>query len=157
VTPEDYPSLLFDAAALWEMTSSEGLDELVQTATSALVLGVDMPSIRYLAGETDTASYWALRPYVEAMLDALGLDYPRGQAGEVAGMRSMCRRLLRGAISEQRLTTWVLHSIGWEGTSEAREFLELESAYSEVDALELDVKALDVAVHREAERLLSVT
>lgn len=154
--PEDYPALLVDAAALWDITASEGSEELIQTATAALVSDVDTPSLRILAGESGAALYWSLKPLVEATLDELGRQYPQGEARQVAALRAMCRRLQRGVIDEQGLAFWVLHAIGWDGTREARELLELRSAYLEVEALGLDREVLDADVRREAQRLLGV-
>lgn len=154
MTRADYPDLIQDAAALWAVTASEGFGELVEAATEALVAELDSPSLRTLAGESGSPSFWALQPLVRRTLDELGRDYLQGETAQVAAIRAMCRRFERGLIDELRLTSWVLHAIGWDGTNEAREFLELEAAYSEVEAMGLDKEALDKDTRQEVRRFL---
>jgi hypothetical protein len=145
-----------DAAALWEISAAEGAQELTETATQALVNGVDAPSLRELTGFNDSESYWTLRPVVENTLGELSLGYPTGDEAQVVALRTMWRRLEGHRVDERQLAAWAGSNLGWDGPSESLELVELDAAYSETGVMQVTVEDLHAAVRKEAHRLLTV-
>lgn len=119
---------LLDEAALWALTSAASPHDLIRAACDALVVGVDSPSLRELAGLSDRDSWWTVQPLVEAALDELGLKYPGPDPEEIqlAAAQAMCARLLDGRITARDLATWAHRTIGHEGSPQLQPLVNLD-------------------------------
>lgn len=148
---------LYDAVALWEVRSAFGADEVISAAVDALVVGVDSPSLRELAGLSAQDSYWTLRPLVEGTLEQLSISYPGPGSDDVqiAAARVMCKRLLGGGLTARDFATWAHRTIGHEGADRLQPLVELDDAYDVREYIGDTIKDLESAVQREAESLLA--
>jgi hypothetical protein len=153
----DAKDRLLDAVTLWDVRSTLGAHDMVQTAADALAAGVDSPALRELAGLSADESYWTLRPLIEATLDELAIDYPErgGDAIQIAAARVMSARLLAGGLSARHFATWAHRTIGHEGASRLQPIVELDDAYDDGEYAGDTGRGLDDAVRREAASLLA--
>jgi len=156
VAPTNLLDVFVDAAALWEIAAAEGGQELIDTATQALVDGLDTPSLGELAGFSGLESYWTLHPIVESALRELSLAFLTGEAAQSAALRAMCRRLERQRVDERQLAAWAANNLGWDGPPESEMLVQLNAAYSEIGVLQVTAAELHASVRKEAHRLLKV-
>lgn len=147
---------LVDAVALWEVSPASGAAEAIDTATEALVRGLDSPSLRELAGASPRESYWALRPLVQETLSELGISYPgpRDTDVQVAAGRAMCWRLFHGKITPRALVAWAHRTIGHEGATRLQPLVDLDDLYDEIDVVGRTVKELDEVTYAVARRIV---
>lgn len=147
---------LFDAVALWDLAPATGTGEVVDTATDALVGGLDSPSLRELAGTSPNESYWTLRPLIEDTLSELGIEYPGPGANDVqlAAARVMCRRLLHGEIAPRQLASWAHQTIGHNGSPRLQALVELDDVYDEIDYIGQTIEEVDDEALAEARSIV---
>lgn len=147
---------LFDAVALWELTPTTGAAAVINSATEALLRGLDSASLRELAGASTTESHWALRPMIQTTLRELGIDYPGPTPDDVAvaATRVMCRRALGGGIAPRELVVWAHQTIGHQGASRLQALVEMDDVYDEIDRIGPTVESLDKEVLAEARSIV---
>ncbi|MFD6753305.1 hypothetical protein [Micromonospora gifhornensis] len=129
---------LQDVATLWSMNPSTAAD-VIDTACDCLVVGIDSPTLRIIAGISPTRGNESdeLRRWLEGALAELSLTYyPTGsREGEDAALRVMARRLLAQTIAPRDLTSWAYRFITWDGTPLAADLIALDIAYDYVDSV----------------------
>ena len=126
---------LSDAVALWEVRTTFGPDAVIAAAADALVVGVDSPTLRELAGASARDDYWTLRPLVEGALEELSIHRPDPGSDEIqiAATRVMAKWLISGALTPSEFARWAHATIGHEGAHQLQPLVDLDDAYDVTD------------------------
>ena len=119
---------LVDAVSLWRM-SPRHAGEVIDAATSCLVVGLDTPALRELAGESATESSYVVEGLIRQCLEELAVSDVLELDPELAAATAMIRRFLAGSVSARELASWAHRVIGHEGASSLQPFVELDDEY----------------------------
>lgn len=135
-------ALLVDAVHIWRVTPGS-VGEVIDAATECLVVGVDSPLLRELAGVSPNGSPFALKQLIEDTMDELGLGGAMAVEPERGALVAMARRFQTGTISASELVRWAHTNIGHEGDREWQVFVNLaegmdDTAYFVDDPVELE-------------------
>lgn len=135
------------AAAMWSVDRCSHAD-VVAAACTALVAGVDSPSLRQLAGVSALAANVEVPDLLPLALAELGLQFfDRGSAsGQVAAAGVMARRCLGGRVSPRELVEWA-HNTFTHGSNDRLEpLLVLDDKYDIIEYCGMTPQELDAAV-----------
>lgn len=148
---------LGDAAALWEVRTTFGPEEVIAAATAALVAGVDSPTLRELAGASARDDYWTLRPLVEGALKELSIPLPAPGTDEsqIAATRVMAKRVINGGLTPSEFARWAHAAIGHEGAAQLQPLVDLDDAYDVTEYTGDTPSDLDEAARSMALSLLA--
>ncbi|MEU1145082.1 hypothetical protein ACFYO9_07550 [Streptomyces sp. NPDC005863] len=150
---------LQDLAALWSV-GEVGAYEIVEAACAALVVGLDSPTLRILAGCTRTEADYEMPDLLPAVLDELDrVFYPQDvdvEARQDAAVRALARQLLTGKLTPRELALRIHQRFSHQLPLAVR-LAELDDAYDSA-AYETGDEArtlaeIDANVIAEAQRL----
>jgi hypothetical protein len=122
---------LFDAVALWEVGSTFGPAEVIAAATDALVVGVDSPTLRELAGASARDDYWTLRRLIGGAFNELSIPVATAGTDEVqiAAARVMAKRVINGSLTPSEFARWAHTTVGHEGAPHLQPLVDLDDAW----------------------------
>lgn len=109
---------LVEAIAWWRLRLPEAHGKLVEASVALLVGGDEHASVAEMAGVPTTENRFSVDSLVERIADDLALGADLAGPPEIIAAKPMCRALLAGQISEQRLCGWVHDHLHHEVQSE---------------------------------------
>ncbi|GLX24173.1 hypothetical protein [Streptomyces lavendulae] len=138
---------------LWSIGEARS-EELVEAACSALVAGLDGPTLRMLAGCTHAEAPYEVPELLPAALEELGLVfYPHNsEIGPEAAARALAHRFLAGGLTPQDLVFRMHLRFGHE-LPLAERLAELDDEYAIFEHGDKTLAQLDAEVTAEAQRL----
>lgn len=147
---------LVDGFCVWRYSPARAsAAEVIDAAVQCLVVDLDAPSLRELAGESPLESLWVLEPLAAATLDELGRgDVAHGDPAMTA-LEAMLRILLRGETEPRDIAKWAHRNIGHDGPERCQPFVDLDDMYDTIDYSNWTPEALDDRLRREAEAYLA--
>ncbi|MEU9304853.1 hypothetical protein [Streptomyces sp. NPDC048269] len=146
-------SALQDRAALWSVGEIPASD-VVSAACDALVAGLDSPGLRVLAACTRAEADYDVLDLLPVALDELGLVfYPvASEAGRIAAVRALARRMLAGELTPWELT-FRIHQRYGHGLPLTERLAELDDEYAILEYRDTAMAEVDAEVRAEARRL----
>jgi hypothetical protein len=157
VDEETAREALGDAVALWEVRTTFGPEEVIAAATDALVIGVDSPTLRELAGASARDDYWTLRPLVDGALKELSIPLPAPGTDEIqiAATRVMAKRVINRGLTPSEFARWAHATIGHEGAHQLQPLVDLHDAWAVTEYTGDTLADLDEAARSMALSLLA--
>lgn len=140
---------LVDAVSLWRM-SPRHAGEVIAAATSCLVVGLDTPALRELAGESPAKSSFEVEGLIRQCLEELAVSDVLELDLELAAATAMIRRFLAGSVSARELASWAHRVIGHDGASSLRPFVMLDDEYDLLDVDGTTEADLEAFAHADA-------
>lgn len=145
---------LQEAVSLWRLSGAMQIAEVIDAATECLVVGLDSPSLRILAGASPRESMFELEPLTLASLEELGNAQLLQTNIQREALRALSRRFRRGAISARDLAAWAHTHVGHDGPADCQPLVVLDDMYDEGEYLGYAIAELDRWTQLEAEALL---
>lgn len=119
---------------------------VVEGASEALVSGLDTPSLRDLAGRSNTTTLTDIREVLEATYEELGHAYPEPTGPEVLllALEHYALEFLDGRMSARDLVSWAHRNVGHDGPDAAHPLVLLDDELDddEVDPADAETEAL---------------
>lgn len=144
---------LQDTAALWSI-GAVSPQAVIRRACDALIVGLDSPSLRILAGLTRGEADYHVPDILPAALAELGLDfYPRdSRGGREAAARALAAQAESGALTPRELAATIHHHFG-HSLPLAERLAALDDEYDLGPYATLTPEQIDQEVIAEARRL----
>lgn len=140
---------LVDAVSLWRV-SPRHAGEVIDAATSCLVVGLDTPALRELAGESPADSSYVVEELIRRCLEELAMSDVLERDLELAAATAMIRRFLAGSVSARELASWAHQVIGHDGASSLQPFVMLDDEYDLLGVDGTTEADLDAFAHADA-------
>jgi len=154
-TNESAQAAFADAVGMWRTEPGAALPDVVDAATNLLVVGVDSPSLRELAGTSSRESQWVVEPLIQATLEELGLTRLLAGSAQRASLEVMLRRFLAAKVSVRVLGQWAHGRIGHDGDRDCQPFVELDDILDEYEMCGRELEDLEDAVRKAARQFLA--
>ena len=119
---------LVDAVSLWRMSPLHA-GEVIDAATSCLVVGLDTPALRELAGESLAGASYVVEELIRRCLEELAMSDVLELDLELAAATAMIRRFLAGSVSARELASWAHRVVGHDGATSLQPFVMLDDEY----------------------------
>lgn len=146
---------LQNLAVLWSIGEARAHD-VVEGACAALVVGLDSPALRILAGYTRAEAENEVPDLLPAVLAELGLVFYRrdSEAGREAAVRALAHQMLAGRLTPRELALRIHQQFGHR-LPLAERLAELDDEYDILEYGDRTSPQLDAEVTAEAQRLAS--
>lgn len=130
------------ATALTELGMTSAAP-VIESAGEALVSGLDTPSLRDLAGRSNTTTLTDIREVLEATYEELGYTYPEPTSPELLllALEYYALEYLDGRMSARDLVTWAHQNVGHEGPDAAHSLVLLDDELDDGDVDPADLEA----------------
>ena len=149
-TRADARSALCDAAAVWRVAPSWGIQDVIDAAVQALIADLDTPGLRELAGANAHESFFALDPLVTRTLEELGCPTTDDDGDTVAALRALCHRVVSASLVPRDLADFAHRHVGHEGARSWQPFVTLDDLYDDAGYLGYTSEQCDQWVLDEA-------
>lgn len=132
-------------SAIWQLTVASAAEMAgerfvalaVDGAVNALVVGLDGPALRELAGMSRSARGEDVRELLQGALTDAGIAAPMSaDEADLINLRALATHALLGWVSVRELTGWAYAAIGYQGIAAAQSIVELDD---ELDLVESGV------------------
>ncbi|MFJ3405334.1 hypothetical protein [Promicromonospora sp. NPDC090134] len=155
---------LLIAWGLWLDGVDRDRDRIVSSATDALVLGLDSPGLRELAGLDHAVDWGDVDSLILQAAVELHLPRPTNELALRAELERHARQILRGQETPGALTVWAYRRVGHEGPRELLALVRLDDEYAmleevpgywEIPDRSEQVRALDEVVRSAAAAIVA--
>ena len=153
-TPEEATVRFRDAVNLWRI-SATNTGAVIDAAVECLLVEVDSPTLRELAGASPGDSRFELEPMIESTLQELGLEEVLDVGPQRGALAAMIRRYKDGNLNARELVRWAHTYIGHEGDTSCQAFVDLDDMYDTVEYADYGVGDLDRWTAEEAHAFLT--
>ncbi|MFD4323385.1 hypothetical protein ACFWQC_02040 [Nocardioides sp. NPDC058538] len=114
----------------WIDDAERNRQRLIDTAVNALVVGLDSPHLRELAGADRDASWGELDNLILRIVDELGMPQPTEERALRLDLRRRAAQVLAGEIEPIDLAGWGHDKVGYDGPADLRALTRLDAEYS---------------------------
>ncbi|MEI7059240.1 hypothetical protein WBG06_25695 [Nocardioides sp. CCNWLW239] len=138
-----WPLVTVDADAVRELSEElqiawgywlDGTDRdrvrVVDSAVEALVVGLDSPSLRELAGVDKDASWGEIDNLILRIVDELGVPHPTEESSLRLDLRRRSAKVLVGEVEPIDLAAWGHRRVGHDGPADLRALTLLDEEYT---------------------------
>ncbi|MFE7844589.1 hypothetical protein ACFUTX_05255 [Microbacterium sp. NPDC057407] len=121
-------------ASAAEMAGERFVALAVDGAVNALVVGLDGPALRELAGMSRSARSEDVRDLLQKALTDAGVAHLSADEADLINLRARATHALLGWISVRELASWAYAAIGYEGIAAARNIVALDDELDMVES-----------------------